>query len=226
MRSKEISKPSEKNTSVRLSLIRIPERKRSGPRVFWVAHPIPHMARTRGIWNLLAWTFNKSELMELSIFSGLKTYFIKITTLGLGIKKLFLSAKQIWELWSGLHPAFFARWVYPRGQTCVSSQPLGATMALPKPGVCRPQWFFCLRRHSRDLYLEDCVQHFQGSVSLWREPEAWTKICPHTRVFSSIAVVLLLRFLSYKVEWAWGVCPGKKPGQKTVLKVKTPPTCQ
>lgn len=152
-------------------------------------------------------------------FQGLKLTLSKSQPLVLASRSYFwvLSKYENYDLASILLSS--ARWVYSRGQTRVSSQPLGATMALPKPGVCRPQWFFCLRRHSRDLYLEGCVQHFQGSVSLWREPEAWTKICPHTRVFSSIIVVLLLRFLSYKVEWAWGICPGKKSlGRRLYLK--------
>lgn len=204
----------KKITGLHFSLRKSPARKRSGPSVLWVAHPIPRMARTCGIWNLLARTFSKENWRNSVYFQGLKLIFIKITTLGLGIKKLVLSAKQIWKLWSGLHPLSSARWVYSRGQPCVRPYPLGANMALPKPGICRPKWFFCLRRHSRDLYLEGCIQHFQGSVSLPRESEAWTKIFPHTIVFSPIIVLLLLRFLSCKVKRAWGVCPGKKAWAK------------
>lgn len=147
-------------------------------------------------------------------FQGLKLILSKSQPLVLASRSYFwvLSKYENYDLASISLSS--AKWVYSRGQTCVSSYPLGATMALPKPGVCRAKWLaFCLRRHSRGLYLESCIQHFQESVSPWRESEAWTKIytyCPHTRVFSPIIVLLLLRFLSCKVEWAWGVCPGKK----------------
>lgn len=144
-------------------------------------------------------------------FQGLKLILSRSQPLVLASRSYFwvLSKYESYDLASILFSS--ARWVYSRGQTYVSPYPLGATTSLPKPGVSWPKWLaFCLRRHSRDLYLEGCIQHFQGSVSLWWESEAWTKIFPHTRVFSPIIVLLLLRFLSYKVKWAWGVCPGKK----------------
>lgn len=204
----------KKLTGLRFSLRKSPARKRSGPSVLWVAHSIPawlELVESETCWLEL---LIKENWWNSVYFQGLKLILSRSQPLVLASRSYFwvLSKYENCDLASILLSS--ARWVYSRGQPCVSPYPLGATMALPKPGVCRPKWFFCLRRHSRDLYLEGCIRHFQGSVLLRRESEAWTKVFPHTRVLSSIIVLLLLRFLSCKVKWAWGVCPGKKAWAK------------